>query len=62
MTTQLEQRLVDIVKRAPQRLEALTVLRSLRLPDWAIGAGYIRAAVWDELSGYRVPSPVEDID
>jgi hypothetical protein len=61
-TIEFEHRLVDILRRAPQRLETLKILQSLALPDWAIGAGYIRAAVWDELSGCLVPSPVEDID
>lgn len=33
----------------------------LALPDWAIGAGVIRAAVWDSLCGIP-PTPVDDVD
>ena len=58
----LEQRLDAILRRAPLRKQTLEVVRSLNLPDWAVGAGFIRAAVWDELSGYAIASPVDDID
>ncbi|MGE0237791.1 MAG: nucleotidyltransferase family protein [Parvibaculaceae bacterium] len=58
----LEQRLDVILRRAPLRMQAFETVRSLRLPDWAIGAGFIRAAVWDELSGYAISSSVDDVD
>lgn len=43
-------------------MEALETVRSLHLPDWAIGAGYIRSAVWDDLTGRKTPTPSDDID
>jgi hypothetical protein len=58
----LVQRLDAILRRAPLRMPVFEVVRSLALPDWAVGAGFIRAAVWDELSGYTTASPVDDID
>lgn len=58
----LEQRLEAILRRARQRPRTFEIVRSLTLPDWAVGAGYIRAAVWDELSGYETISPTDDID
>lgn len=58
----LEQRLYAILRRAPLRMQAFEIVRSIALPDWAVGAGFIRAAVWDELSGYKTASPVDDID
>lgn len=58
----LGQRLDAIHRRAPLRLYALEIVRSLALLDWAIGAGFIRSAVWDELSGFTTASAVEDID
>ncbi|WP_119393022.1 nucleotidyltransferase family protein [Taklimakanibacter lacteus] len=58
----LEQHLDAILRRAPLRMQVLEMVRSLALPDWAVGAGFIRAAVWDELCGYRIASPVDDID
>lgn len=39
----------------------LRAAEGLALPDWAIGAGVIRAAVWDSLCGIP-PTPVEDVD
>lgn len=58
----LGERLEAILRRAPLRMRALQIVRSLALPDWAIGAGFIRAAAWDELSGFTTASAVEDID
>lgn len=58
----LHQRLETILRQAPLRLQALATVRSLDLPDWAIGAGFIRAAVWDGLSGFTTASAVDDID
>lgn len=58
----LEQRLAAILRRAPTRMRAFDIVRSLSLPDWAIGAGFLRAAVWDELSCFTIASPVDDID
>jgi hypothetical protein len=39
----------------PRRRAILDAVRRQRLPDWAVGAGFIRSAVWDALHGY-VPS------
>lgn len=58
----LTRRLETILRQAPLRLRALGIVRSLALPDWAIGAGFIRAAVWDALSGFTAASAVDDID
>ncbi|MBK1869960.1 nucleotidyltransferase family protein [Aestuariivirga sp. YIM B02566] len=58
----LRQGLETILQRAPLRMQALAIVRSLDLPDWAIGAGFIRAAVWDALSGFTTASAVDDID
>jgi uncharacterized protein len=58
----LEQHLEAILRRAPMQLQVLEIVRSLALPDWAVGAGFIRASVWDELSSYTIASPVDDID
>jgi hypothetical protein len=58
----LADRLETILRQAPLRMQALAIVRSLNLPDWAIGAGFIRAAVWDALSGFTTASAVDDID
>lgn len=58
---QQESELCKIVCAAPHVMAALRAARDINLPDWAIAAGFIRAAVWDHLSG-KGQSPVEDVD
>lgn len=57
-----EDQLRRIVRAAPPLMAALAAVRSLGLQDWCIGAGAVRAAVWDALHGYAAPSMVDDID
>jgi uncharacterized protein len=55
----------DIVKIAEQDSWMMDVLRaaqSLYLPDWMIGAGFVRNKVWDVLHGYKERTPLNDID
>ncbi len=44
------------------RMEILRAVASLGLPDWAIGAGFVRAAVWDALTDKPEATPLPDID
>lgn len=44
------------------RRAALEVVAELDLPDAWIGAGFVRAPVWDRLHGYETPTPLDDID
>ena len=46
----------------PWRRAVLDAVRRQRLPDWAVGAGFIRSAVWDALHGYAEPTPLADVD
>lgn len=46
----------------PTRMAALSTLRSLRLPDGWIGAGFIRDAVWDHLHGAPPGQVHGDVD
>jgi hypothetical protein len=46
----------------PWRQSVLEAVRQQRLPDWAVGAGFIRSAVWDALHGYGEPTPLPDVD
>jgi hypothetical protein len=46
----------------PGRRAILEVVRRQRLPDWAVGAGFIRSPVWDALHGYAEPTLIADID
>jgi len=46
----------------PWRRAVLDAVRRQRLPDWAVGAGFIRSAVWDALHGYAESTPLPDVD
>lgn len=55
----------DIVKLIEDDGEMMSILKSaqsLNLPDWWIGAGFIRGKVWDYLHGYKTKTPIPDVD
>lgn len=57
----LKDRLREILAANRGCMAALDCVKRLQLPQAVIGAGMIRTAVWDALTG-RGPTPVEDID
>lgn len=57
-----EARLIAMVRSSKELMAALTVVRSLGLNSWCIGAGAVRSLVWDALHGYDQRSACEDID
>ena len=57
-----EERLVALLRADPVRWRILTMAEQLGLPDCWIGAGFVRAAVWDYVGGYPVCAPEADID
>jgi len=54
--------IADVIAHDHWRMGILRTVAALELPDWAIGAGFVRAAVWDSLSNKRVRTPLPDID
>jgi hypothetical protein len=46
----------------PRRRAILDAVRRQGLPDWAVGAGFIRSDVWDALHAYAEPTPIADVD
>ena len=55
--------LVKIVKSDPWMMQVLESARKLNLPDWMIGAGFVRNKVWDSVTGrnnYR--TAMDDVD
>jgi uncharacterized protein len=58
----VNQRLIEMVRGAPDLMKALATVRQLGLDSWCIGAGAIRTLVWDCLHGFEKPSALEDID
>jgi hypothetical protein len=55
-------RVVAIVAADDWSMARLRHARALELPDWAIGAGFVRALVWDRLTGKAARTPLGDID
>ena len=47
-----EKDILDLIKIDKWMMDILRVAEKLNLPDWIIGAGFIRNKVWDYLHGY----------
>lgn len=43
-------------------MEVLKIVKSLNLPDWWIGAGFVRNKVWDHLHEFANSTALGDID
>jgi hypothetical protein len=54
--------LLDLIAGDPWRMDVLRAVRALALPDWAIGAGFVRSRVWDWLGGDACATVPTDID
>lgn len=63
VTERLLQAQTEALLRAdPWRMACLRAARELALPDWALGAGFVRNLVWDHLHHKPVPTPLNDVD
>lgn len=51
-----------LIAADPWRKRVLRAVRALGLPDCWVGAGFVRALVWDCLHDYSEPTPLDDID
>ncbi len=58
----LEPRLVAIVRADPGLMHVLTVVREQRLPDWRIFSGAVYQSVWNALTGRPAGYGVRDYD
>lgn len=54
--------ILRLIEEDEWRMKILRAAAELRLPDWWIGAGFIRAKVWDVLHEYENRTPLGDID
>lgn len=54
--------ILRIIRHDYLMMEVLQTAASLQLPDWWIGAGFVRNKVWDVLYGYKKRTPLNDID
>ncbi|MET8044359.1 nucleotidyltransferase family protein [Micromonospora sp. NPDC005215] len=55
------QDVVGVIESDPGAMRVLRAVADLGLPDWWIGAGFVRNRVWDAISGLPV-SPERDVD
>lgn len=57
-----KQDIIRLIESDKWMMELLATVKKLNLPDWYIGAGFIRSKVWDTLHGYTKRTPISDID
>ena len=51
-----------LLRADDRRMDCLRAARALALPDWALGAGFVRNLIWDHLHRKPAPTPLNDID
>lgn len=54
--------IVALIENDRWMTRVLSVVKGLNLPDWWIGAGFVRSKVWDHLHRYKKRTPLPDID
>jgi len=54
--------IVQLIKNDNWMMDILKTAKTLNLPDWYIGAGFIRSKVWDTLHGYSKRTSLPDVD
>jgi uncharacterized protein len=59
--SELEQRLIDIVRQSAWFMSVLSEVRERGLSSWCVGAGAVRNLVWDALHESS-PSALADVD
>ena len=59
---QLQAHTEALLRADPLRMACLRTARELALPDWALGAGFVRNLIWDHLHHKAEPTPLNDID
>ncbi|EHV9722537.1 TPA: nucleotidyltransferase family protein [Vibrio parahaemolyticus] len=55
-------RIVELIKQDPVRVNALECVSKLGLPQCYIAAGFVRNLVWDALHSFDVATPLNDAD
>ena len=58
----LETRLVEIVRADPGLMHVLTIVRGQALPDWRVFSGAVYQSVWNALTGRPAGYGVRDYD
>jgi len=58
----LETRLIDILRETPGLMRVLTTARDLALPDWLVFSGAVYQPVWNHLTGRAPDHGLSDYD
>jgi hypothetical protein len=58
----MNDKICDLILRDPWRMRVLKIARDLDLPDWWVGAGFVRNLVWDYLHGFAEMTRLSDVD
>lgn len=61
MTFRSEEDITRLLEKDAWRMDVLKAAAELDLPDWWIGAGFLRNAIWDAMEGKDSP-PTRDVD
>ena len=59
---QSEVDIANVIQQDDWMMGILQAAQTLNLPDWWIGAGFVRSKVWDMLHGFSIRTPIDDID
>jgi uncharacterized protein len=51
-----------IARSTPWLMHDLEAAREVDAPEWLVGAGAVRTAVWDHLHGFQEPTELADVD
>ncbi len=54
--------ILAVIAARPDKMAALDAVAALGLPDCWIGAGFVRALVWDILHEFAQPTQIADVD
>lgn len=57
-----EEDILQLIKKDKWMINILRSVEKLNLPDWWIGAGFIRSKVWDYLHDYTERTSLPDVD
>lgn len=57
-----EQNIIKLISDDNWMMHVLRLVRSLKLPDWCVCAGFVRSKVWDHLHGFDTSTPLSDVD
>ena len=62
MYLRTKKNILNIIKKDKEMMRILKIVNELDLPDWWIGAGFVRNKVFDYLHGYERRTKLNDVD